>query len=404
MRIAAISRYGHVIAGTEVYLRNVLPELARQGNTVSLWHELPTPTDLQSLFSAESYCVSTIGAEAALRRLAEWAPNVIYNNGCEDETWEAGLHSIAPVVQFVHSYRGTCISGEKTWKYPNARPCSEKFGAKCLLHYFPHRCGGLSPLTMIRLYSTEQRRLEMLRRCAAVVTASEHMRQEYLLHGFATNRVVTAGLFLQSRSGCNRRESGEAVRLLFCGRMIELKGCLLFLDALSIVGARLKAPIEGTFVGDGPLRQECERRAEAIRRKQRNVQIEFAGWRPSSELPAFYQETDLLVFPSVWPEPFGLAGPEAGRYGIPAIAFDVGGVRDWLIDGVNGQLAKGPIPSARTLADAIVDAVADPEHLARLRQGAVEMASRLTIERHLERLVPILASAARKNEALRFIS
>ena len=47
----------------------------------------------------------------------------------------------------------------------------------------------------------------------------------------------------------------------------------------------------------------------------------------------------LLVVPSVWPEPFGSVGMAAARCGVPAAAFAVGGIPQWLHDGVNGHLA-----------------------------------------------------------------
>ena len=51
--------------------------------------------------------------------------------------------------------------------------------------------------------------------------------------------------------------------------------------------------------------------------------------------------SDLLVVPSVWPEPFGSVGPAAAQHGIPAAAFAVGGIPQWLHEGVNGHLADG---------------------------------------------------------------
>jgi glycosyltransferase involved in cell wall biosynthesis len=97
----------------------------------------------------------------------------------------------------------------------------------------------------------------------------------------------------------------------------------------------------------------------------------------------------------VWPEPFGLTGLEAASMGVPAVAFDVGGIREWLTDGDNGLLAPGSPPDASALADAITRAILDPSVLARLSSGARRRAAELTLDRHLDRLEPILLSACR---------
>ncbi len=56
-------------------------------------------------------------------------------------------------------------------------------------------------------------------------------------------------------------------------------------------------------------------------------------WRDLSQL---LREASVIVVPSRWPEPFGLAGPEALLHGRPVVAYRVGGIADWLVDGVNG--------------------------------------------------------------------
>ena len=87
--------------------------------------------------------------------------------------------------------------------------------------------------------------------------------------------------------------------------------------------------------------------------------------------------------PSVWPEPFGLVGPEAGAAGLPAVAFSVGGIPEWLKDGVNGILAKGNPPRATGLATAIVQVFADPTRYLELRRGAFSVArERFSRESH----------------------
>jgi glycosyltransferase involved in cell wall biosynthesis len=87
-------------------------------------------------------------------------------------------------------------------------------------------------------------------------------------------------------------------------------------------------------------------------------------------------------------------GLEAGRLGVPAVAFDVGGIREWLQHGVNGYLAPGDPPRASALADAIAHAFRHPGELARLRANAVRAAREATLAGHLDRLDCILSGAA----------
>ena len=67
-------------------------------------------------------------------------------------------------------------------------------------------------------------------------------------------------------------------------------------------------------------------------------QVRFTGYLPPAELEKLYLEASLFAFSSVWPEPFGMAGPEAMRFGLPVVGFDTGAVREWLINGENGFL------------------------------------------------------------------
>jgi glycosyltransferase involved in cell wall biosynthesis len=66
--------------------------------------------------------------------------------------------------------------------------------------------------------------------------------------------------------------------------------------------------------------------------------VHFEGYVPPAKLEDYYLQASVFVMSSLWPEPFGMAGPEAMQYGLPVVAFDAGGIREWLHDGVNGYL------------------------------------------------------------------
>ena len=64
------------------------------------------------------------------------------------------------------------------------------------------------------------------------------------------------------------------------------------------------------------------------------------------------QHTTVFTFPSLWPETLGIVGLEALSQGVPVIGSDIGDVREWLQDGVNGCLVT--LGDADTIAKAAV--------------------------------------------------
>ncbi len=402
MRVAVTNQFRFVAGGAETYLRSLLPQLGLRGIEVGLWYETDVQAQREMIDlpnGSPVHCVERLGLASAKSTLADWKPDLIYNQSDPQQEWERFLFATAPIVRFVHSYEGTCISGNKSWKFPIRRSCDREFGWQCMAHYFPHRCGGLSPLSMLRSYSLQSRRLESLRECASILTASVHMRDEYLKHGFGPDQVKVAGLYVPDRP-IPALESLvspdlDELRLLFCGRMIWLKGGQLFLDALPLLTKRINRPLQISFLGDGSDRREWERRAASLNANYPQLRIQFLKWGSREECQTMYRQHHLLVVPSIWPEPFGLIGPEAAQHGLPAVAFATGGIGDWLIDGVNGYLAKANPPTAAALAEAIVKATSDRAHYLQLRQAALCVAQRFSLDRHLQILLPTFEAAAK---------
>jgi glycosyltransferase involved in cell wall biosynthesis len=171
--------------------------------------------------------------------------------------------------------------------------------------------------------------------------------------------------------------------------MVELKGGAIALAALPTVARILDRRVRLIFAGGGPERGAWEKAARRIERKNPRVAIEFNDWLDGPRFQALAATTHLVVMPSLWPEPFGQIGPEAGLSGVPAAAFAVGGIPEWLRDGVNGYLAPGDPPTADGLAAAIVRCLREPEEYARICAGAVASARAFSVEDHIRRLTEI---------------
>jgi glycosyltransferase involved in cell wall biosynthesis len=396
MRIAVTSWNRRKVGGTEAYLAFIIQELTKAGHQVAFWHENDEPLSRDQIALPEetpTWHVAEIGAEKALRELRRWAPDVMYSHGLLDPRLEAATLEIAPGVFFGHGYYGTCISGTKTWSSPTTRPCDRAFGPKCFLHFYPHRCGGLNPLTMLSEYRRQAKRLELLHRYARVLAGSEHMRAEFARNGLKSRLVP---LFVPPYNPTsNWVASPSHWRILFLGRMDRLKGGLSLLESLPTISGVLNRPLHVTFAGDGPDRELWERRASNLSASLKDLSFDFPGWVTGDALESLLAESDLLAMPSLWPEPFGLSGPQAGLRGVPAAAFAVGGISDWLKDGVNGFLAPADPPTPQGLADAVIKCLRDSSVYLRLRSGAATMAQSLSASDHVSTLLRIFEEVHR---------
>jgi glycosyltransferase involved in cell wall biosynthesis len=126
--------------------------------------------------------------------------------------------------------------------------------------------------------------------------------------------------------------------------------------------------------------------------------VDFVGWRSREQIDDLYAACALVAVPSVWPEPFGMVGPEAMGHAKPVVAFAVGGIPDWLEDGVTGFLV--PPRDVRALAGRI-DRLLDDGDLAR-RMGEAGRAKALRLygqEEHVKTLVGLLERAVRERAA-----
>ena len=394
MRILIATSHRNLVGGVEKYLQQMLPCLAQRGHELALLYEYRFDPEKEPIDPAglniPSRGIDEAGVEAGLRFVQSWKPDVVYSQGLEAAGVQSTLLNEYPTVFYAHNYLGTCVSGEKCHAFPAPQPCDRVFGPACLALYYPRRCGGLNPRTMWTLYQRSSERNAQLPKYAAILVASAHMRREYERHGVKPEKIQVAAL----PNPNERRElhpaarTGQRGKLLFLGRLTKLKGAAELLRAIPLAEKQLGRSLQLTVAGDGPERGNLQKSAA-----KNGLLAEFPGWVGSSQKGDLIEQADLLVVPSLWPEPFGLVGIEAGAHGLPSVAFDTGGISDWLIAGYSGELAPGNPPTAKGLADAITRALSDPSHYAMLCRGAHEVASRFTLAAHVSKLEGTLKTA-----------
>ena len=166
-------------------------------------------------------------------------------------------------------------------------------------------------------------------------------------------------------------EQEWAWRLLYVGRLDPRKGVDTAVEAL----AHLPAKARLDLVGGWDAREEQRLRDLAAQRGVAD-RVHFAGHRGRDDIAVAYGQADVVLFPVIWEEPWGLVPLEAMARGRPVVATGRGGSGEYLRDGTNCVLFEAGDP--RSLADAVARVAQDPALRSRLRAGGLETAPRHT--------------------------
>ncbi len=219
------------------------------------------------------------------------------------------------------------------------------------------------------------------------IFGSVFMRDFYVAGGspFRSYRVIHNGVRQMARAAGTvpdrtRLVRAGTLRLLFAGRLVDLKGADTAVEALALLDPQAIGVerVTLTIVGDNQDLAYMSRFAEAVQRSGRTAQIEMCPTVREDELPALFDAHDIYLFPSLY-EPFSLTLIYALAYGVPTIASRVGGNPEIVRDGESGLLfEKG---NAEDLARAIVRLAADAELRARLSVAGQSTGRRFTFER-----------------------
>ncbi len=122
--------------------------------------------------------------------------------------------------------------------------------------------------------------------------------------------------------------------ILFAGRLVERKGCGWFIrEVLSQLPPDIRLRVAGT----------CWDAAE--KKALNDPRVDFLGPLDQAQLAREYAAALCVIVPNIEVasgeyEGFGLVAPEAAAAGGIVIAADHGGLRDAVVDGVTGILAK----------------------------------------------------------------
>jgi glycosyltransferase involved in cell wall biosynthesis len=226
---------------------------------------------------------------------------------------------------------------------------------------------------------------------------SKFMRELYAASGirFADSRVVHNGVRQPPRPPEAFRDRSRLVednelRLLFAGRLVDLKGVHTAVEAMTyITGMELGGRfVRLTIVGDRGDTAYVERLGQLIAQSPCASQIELRDPVPESDLFAVFQTHDIYLFPSLY-EPFSLTLIHALAAGIPTVATNIGGNIEIVCDRETGLLFQKGDP--RDLARAVQQLATDNALRAHLGENARRVAKSFTFQKMVTQMEQFLA-------------
>ena len=268
-------------------------------------------------------------------------------------------------------------------------------------HFFQDSVFGKAPLRPVArpdLLTRMKRVLFGPRSRLEAIFGAAYMQAFYAAGGieFKRGRVIHNGVRQKPAAAHPPPDRARLVepgtlRLLFAGRLVDLKGAHTAVAALPLLdpAALGVERVRLTIVGDAQDKAYIATLETAIAQSGAAQNIERLPTVPEHELPALFNAYDVYLFPSLY-EPFSLTLIHALALGIPTIASNTGGNPEIVKPGESGLLfAKG---DAADLARKVAELAVDGRLRARLAEGGRKAASAFTFERMVSEMAVYLAA------------
>lgn len=291
--------------------------------------------------------------------LAEFMPDVVHTNnlpGLTTAVWQVCNSCNIPVIHTLRDY----------WL---CNPWKDK------------KRNGLQKLPLRMVYHINRRKLlKRSQKISFVAGPSEYIVNRFVSDGYFKN-VAHQSVFncveidRPKISECIKlKESrkGEQICFLYAGALTEKKGVMFLLDTFETIQ---NENISLWICGNGSLEAQVKKYAEKDKR------IRFYGKVSSEELAEKYKQSDVLIIPSVWAEPFGRVVIEANMYGNPVIASDVGGIPEIIHEMHFGKLF--PPMDSQKLAEIMIY-YTDRTHILEDIKNVEENIEKFSAEKQIE--------------------
>ena len=328
MRLLHVNENAHFHGGVEQILFDTACGLSANGWEQALLYQNPeSDRNFKQAFSLAADNSSIID---------EFNPDAVLVHKVSDAGLISELTNKKPTAQMVHDHDIVCPRSHKYFPISN-KVCTKPAGVSCYQHLCciqRNRNGSILPI-IIKGTGGVKKQIKAGEGLRRYLANSQFMKDELIMNGIEAKRINVVHPVPSALSSPDFHPMGHDREILYVGQVIRGKGVDLLLKSL----AHIKGNWHANIVGDGNHMTECKQLASRLGIESK---VSFKGRVPHEQLDDFYKAARVVVVPSRWPEPFGMVGIEAMARGRPVVAFDNGGISDWLRHETNGILiSKG---------------------------------------------------------------
>lgn len=198
-----------------------------------------------------------------------------------------------------------------------------------------------------------------------MIAVSEALKNKYVEAGFNKNTISVISLACVPSSIVAKKKvysikDSENIKLLYVGQLTKEKGIHVAIETIDYLVnvLKIKNVILDVF-GDG-LDQFKKQLENIIYSKGIENYVNFRGTKTRELLLHLYNDYDVLLFPSIWEEPFAGVLIESLSQGLPIVASKTGGTSEIISDGFNGILVP---PGDSMKMGAAVKKILECQHL-----------------------------------------
>ena len=393
MKILFVNQYCGHHGGVEQNIADLASGLTDRGHQCLLayQHEAKHGVDAyKNIFDTSVECLDDQGMTDSPDRIEELLnekPDVIFVHKLDTVKPLTDhldkLENRPRIVRMIHDHDLCCPRHHKYFAFSN-KICHKAAGLRCWfdLAFFGRNRQGVR---RFRFGILKKLREELTRNKSfdQLLVAGEFMRNELMLNGIEASQIRIIPPVVRTPS-INPTPVSKSPNILFVGQMIRGKGVHLLIESLR----KIKVPFSAKLVGDGVWKNHIQ---DLVNKYSLQDKVTIEGWKSPEKLAEYYRDSRVVVVPSIWPEPFGMVGLEAMHHGRPVVAFDSGGICEWLDDHHTGRLVEtGDI---NLFARALEPFLTNIDYAERLgEEGRRQVKTRFSFERYLDQIEAILTN------------